>query len=453
MRVSGRLRLLGFLLVIGIAGAALWSRQSVQVTSAPLVAAGTPTPAPASTGPALPPPIGTSAYGVLRDPAFEALPGATARYGVYDGGVYRMEVPANWNGGLVMYAHGYRGEGPDIYVGNSLIRSHLIANGYAWAASSYRGNSYRPDWGVDDTLLLREMFIKQFGQPRWTIIEGTSMGGHVTIASLEQHPGIYQAALSECGVMTGIGVIDYLRAYTAVADYISGVRLLDAPTIAAFIGLVTNEWLPAMGRPGAYTEKGRQFDSVVKYLMGGDLPLRSEGLAARYTANLLPVEDAESSTSPFGRARSTRQIRYRIDPGFGITEEELNTNVRRLDHATGSRSYEENPVFADFTGTISVPVLSLHTTGDAFVPFSLEQEYRRKVIAAGTDDLLVQRGIRRPMHCQFEDAELNRAFDDLIAWLERGVKPEGDDVLASDLSGIGLRWTMPLLPQDPANRR
>src|SRR5206468_4858279 len=44
---------------------------------------------------------------------FDALPGTTtARYwGVHGGAGYRIEVPANWNGELVLYAHGFRGTG------------------------------------------------------------------------------------------------------------------------------------------------------------------------------------------------------------------------------------------------------------------------------------------------------------------------------------------------------
>jgi hypothetical protein len=42
-----------------------------------------------------------------------------------------------------------------------------------------------------------------------------------------------------------------------------------------------------------------------------------------------------------------------------------------------------------------------------------------------------------------------QAFDDLVAWIERGVRPVGEDVLAPDLSRIGLRWTPVLLLEDP----
>jgi len=389
--------------------------------------------------------------GTIRDPAFAALGGATAEFGYASGGAYRIEIPDAWNGGLVLYAHGYRGEGPDTFVSDSPLREHLIANGYAWAASSYRGNSYRPDWGVDDTLALRDLFIERHGAPRWTILHGQSMGGHVLIASLEQHPGIYQAALAECGVLGGIEQFDYLAAYTAAAEYLSDVRLLEAPSPSAFATLVQQQWLPVMGTPGQYTQRGQQFDSVVKYLTGGDLPFREAGLAQFYTRDLVPLGEpsAAPASAPARRALSTRDVQLQIDPALGISAEQLNAGIRRFDPAPGARSPSADPVFADFSGQIDVPVLSIHDTGDAFVPFAHEQDYRRKTIAAGTADLLVQRAIRRAGHCNFSDAERDQAFDDLVAWLENGTHPAGEDVLTSDQAHLGADWTTPREPDDP----
>ena len=118
-----------------------------------------------------------------------------------------------------------------------------------------------------------------------------------------------------------------------------------------------------MGLPGGYTERGRRYDSVVKYLTGGDLPLRLEGLAERYLANL--VFSQENVTHhPLYRAASPLHIHYRIDPGLGVTEEELNTQIRRKAPAPGARSPATGPVFAELTGRITVPVLAIHETGD-----------------------------------------------------------------------------------------
>jgi hypothetical protein len=206
--------------------------------------------------------------------------------------------------------------------------------------------------------------------------------------------------------------------------------------------------------PGSYTARGRQFDSVVKYLMGADashdLPLRLQGLQRRYLLNMVYRDpDAEKETTFGGRAGSTVHVRYRIDPGLGLTEDELNARVRRLHPAKDARSPSADPVYAERTGRLTVPLLTLHETGDAWVPLSLEQSYRRRTIAAGTDHLLVQRVMRAPSHCGFDGETREQAFDDLVAWIERGARPQGEDVLAPDLSRIGLKWSPILYPDDP----
>jgi pimeloyl-ACP methyl ester carboxylesterase len=379
-------------------------------------------------------------------------PAATVRReGRYEGGSYRIVVPPNWNGGLVMYAHGIQRGAAS--VADPPISQQIQQRGYAWAASSYRAAEYVPHLGMEDTLALKRLFVREVGQPRVTILYGQSMGGQLVTASLETWPDEYQAGFAECGLVDGIWEIDYLFAYTAAAELISGVPLLDAPDQNAFGRLLTGQWIPTMGRPGEYTEKGRQFDSVVKYLMGGDLPYRLDGLKPRYLANLFRREDPETTREPAQRHVDTQQVVYQIDPGLGLTADELNARVRRAKAPPGARDPAHDPAFAERSGRIGVPLLTLHTTGDAWVPFSHEQRYRRRTIAAGTDHLLVQRAFRRSAHCDNTAEERVLAFDDLVRWLETGTRPDGDDVLASDLSGIGLRWTTPLNVDDPARGR
>jgi hypothetical protein len=63
--------------------------------------------------------------------------------------------------------------------------------------------------------------------------------------------------------------------------------------------------------------------------------------------------------------------------------------------------------------------------------------------------MLVQRAIRRPGHCNFSADERNQAFDDLVAWLEGGVHPRGEDFLTADTAQLGVEWTTPMEPDDP----
>ncbi|HEU5196154.1 MAG TPA: DUF6351 family protein [Methylomirabilota bacterium] len=387
-------------------------------------------------------------------PAAAAAPvrsadGPRVAEGVHENAAFRWEVPAHWNGGLVMFAHGYQGEGP----GPGMVRSEpldalLSERGYAWAATGYRSIGYRVDAFIDDVRALRERFIREVGTPRWTIIHGQSMGGHVSIASLELHPGLYQGALIECGVVDGIGIADYLYAYTAAAEYVGGVPLLDAPDRQTFNRRVNEVWVPAVGTPGAYTARGRRFESVVKHLLN-DAPLWRENLPRRYLMNLVYIPRGESRAH-LRAAVSTQHVRYAIDPGLGLDAAELNAKVRRIAPEPGSRSRATDPVYADLTGRITVPVMTLHETGDTWVPLILEQQYRRKTIAAGTADLLVQRVVRWPGHCAFESELRDQAFDDLVAWIEKGVKPVGDDVLNTPMAQLGRRWTPRPHPADTA---
>jgi len=382
------------------------------------------------------------------------LAGAASAPGRYDGvlgsATYTINVPPDWNGGLVMFAHGYEGEGS----GNGTVRSspldaHLAERRYAWAASGYRAWGYRPDWFLLDLLTLRAHFINRFGPPRWTIIHGQSMGGHISIASLELYPDVYQGALIECGNIDGVGLVDWRRAYTAAAEYFSGLPLLDTPR-PEFDRLVNGPWLELMGEPGHYTERGRRFDSVIKHLSGGDVPLRLEGLLERYVRNLNPRDPGPAYAREFARHADTRHIRYEIDPGLGVDATTLNREIPRVAPPAGARTYEVNPVFAELTGKIRAPVMSLHETADFRVPFRLEQDYRRRTESVGTSNLLVQRAVRRPGHCGIENAVRERAFDDLVAWIENGRVPAGDDVLG-DVTRLGLRWTPLRHPHDPVS--
>ena len=97
--------------------------------------------------------------------AFDPIAGIESEqiWGVHKGAGYRMEVPADWNGDLVVWAHGFRGEGLELTVDNGPIRQYLLENGYAWAASSYSKNAYDVSVGVKDTHAVTMLFNSKVG--------------------------------------------------------------------------------------------------------------------------------------------------------------------------------------------------------------------------------------------------------------------------------------------------
>src|SRR5262252_5188994 len=388
----------------------------------------------------------------VGDPKFDALPGAKSFFGQYDGGIYRIEIPDDWNGELALYAHGFvsnaGAQGSALRVGNSPIREHLIRSGYAWAASSYRCNGYVPGQGLLDTMALTDLFTKFNGgrAPQRVYLTGTSMGGHVTLLGMHEFPTTFAGGLAMCPA--GSELFDFFAATGAAAEVITGIQF-HADSIPRDIATMTE----ILGKPPAYTEKGRQLASVEIQISGGPRPFAMEGLSGRFLANASTSQGALlGSATPGNRAVDTAHIKYSIGDGMGMSADTLNAKARRKmgdpEYRGANSPYEE---VAPFDGKIQRPLMTMHGTGDLFVPIFLEQSLKRAVKAAGNENRLTQRIYRIGAHCQFSQPEMTKAFDDLVAWVQTGTKPQGDDV-DGDLTNAGMTFTNPLRPNDPGGR-
>jgi hypothetical protein len=374
------------------------------------------------------------------DASFDALPNAKAFSGRYDGGLYRIEIPERWNGELVLYAHGYvaagGANGSNLRVGNHPIREHLIDRGFAWASSSYRCNGYVPGQGLVDTMALVDLFTKSNGgrAPNRTYLTGTSMGGHVTVLGLHEFPTSFAGGLAMCAA--GPELFDFFAGVGAAAEAITGISFKSSE-----LQQDNTKIAELVGKPPDYTDQGRELANVEIAISGGARPFAAEGLASggRFLGNISGGALAGVDT-PQNHAVDTTRITY---PG------DLNARVRRK---SGDALYrgDKTPFeeVAPFDGKIERPLLTMHGTGDLFVPIFLEQTLKHAVAGAGKDALLVQRVYRIAGHCGFNQTEQSQAFDDLVKWVRDGVKPAGDNV-DGDLRDAGRTFTSPLRDGDP----
>ena len=421
-----------------------------QATLPTPAATSTPTIAPTPTSTPLAPIITPQEFSYTNgDPSFDALPGARAFHGEYTGGLYKIEVPDDWNGEVVYYEHGYRLHVPVLTVDTPPLRKHLIENGFAWAASSYTMNGYEPGVAARDTYALRDIFEREVGAPERNYLYGESMGGHIVALMLEQYPQAYDGALSTCGAVAGSEVLDYFLDWSVLAGYFSDVDLLGKSTDgAAFSAAIDGQVMPRLGPIDALTDDGRAFANAVYHLTGGPRPFFWEGFTLSYGANFGVLGDAIAHPGAANVVVQNTGTVYAIEPGYGVTADVLNNSVARIAGAATYRDAVRYPEFAPLTGNIASPFLTLHGTGDLFVPISMEQSYRRTVEDAGRGDLLVQRAMRHAGHCVFSQDELSQGFDDLVSWARTGTRPAGDNLLG-DLSNAGLTFTTPLEDSDP----
>jgi pimeloyl-ACP methyl ester carboxylesterase len=372
---------------------------------------------------------------------FDALPGTTTTrlFGIHNGAGYRVEVPQDWNGELVLYAHGFRGTGLELTVTNPSIRSYLVTHGFAWAASSYSKNGYDVAQGVKDTHALGELFKGLVATPKRTYITGHSMGGHITGVASEQYPDAYAGALPMCGVMGDVRLFDYFLDYSLVAQALAGVEARFPPP-PDYLTTVVPAVKAALGPsfPAGLNGQGQKLKAVTKFDTGGERPTFDVGWLfwnspALQNGNFifgLGAGDGTVGVAPGSVVGNVGTV-YQLDGDPALTAEEraLNDSVLRV--AATPQGLQPNGLanIPPILGTTRIPVLSMHTLGDLFVPFSMEQIYARRMAANGASGLLVERAIRDVGHCGFSVSEQEAAFADLVRWVEQGVKPVGDDIL------------------------
>ena len=354
------------------------------------------------------------------------------------GTAYQIEIPESWNGRLVLWAHGLRGFGAELTVSAPRVRNHLIEQGYAWAASSYSANGYVPFQGAHETAALHDFFVKEFGQPEYTYLAGESMGGMVTLLSLELFPDRYDGAVASCSSV-GLDILDYFSHYVVLGAYAAGVSQDEYDSAASVVGLISQRILTTLESDSQAREL---FERLIATLTGGPRPFRHEGFEEFYEINF-PFADL--LVMERGAFDNTNFV-YEGDPVSGTRREEVNADVVRIKGYFDVRNADPN--FSNLTGAVPIPLIMIHTTGDGLVPFYGMRIYRQLAIKSGNSDLLVQRAIRASRHCGFSQQEWVAALDDLVSWVEEGVRPAGEDVL-EPLQSLGLEFTDPLREGDP----
>lgn len=432
------------------------------------------------------PPAGEDFCIISGDLPFDEIPGipTTREWGVLNGAGFRLEIPENWTGELVMYAHGFRGPddedvaagracGAEISVSNPPIREYLLSNGFAWAASSYYRNCYDVKAGVRDTNRLAHEFRSRHGGNGNTYITGHSMGGHVTGAAIEQFPNFrcpdgragrfcrriahflgyftggvrYDGAVPMCGVLGDTELFDYFL------DYVQSARQLGlgaSPYPPPADGLVTElptviatlsgpGYIPGVAQyPFLRGPEGDLLKGILENISGGPRPIYDEGFffweSFFFLYGLVGTGDGSiDGVVPQVIVDNIATV-YQADqdPALSPEEQDLNDNIGRVakdpnaNPFLGPLKLQDVPIIR---GKISQPVVTTHTLGDFFVPFAMEQVYGQEVTNRGNEDLLVQRATRDIFHCGSNLAEQEEAFADMVSWVETGVKPAGDDVL------------------------
>ena len=346
-----------------------------------------------------------------------AVFGQTSEEGEINGAPYQIIIPENWNKGLVMYAHGYEetdeyldgyDEEEELEEAENEEEFHDIFTNrrYAVAFSEFRKKGLVVKEGIEDTEALRAYFEMKYGKPELTIMTGHSMGGIISIATIEKYPNEYQGAMPLCGWLAPISQIvkrsldmlvtfDYFFAGNS-GELVIGKELVFYEEIEALITAGNEDFI------NIFCEHFR---------------LKAQDLAdVIYFFQIILKETAKNRG---GLAIGNLQTIY---DGFGFQDNKINRKIRRY---TGEPSTAEHFInYNTTTGKIADPVLALHTTYDELIPASNYDLYEQLINYQNSSERYQQRYVVRDGHCNFTNEEVGDAFDQLIKWISTGQKPE-----------------------------
>lgn len=378
---------------------------------------------------------------------FTALPGATAYWGVHTNAGYHIEVPYEWNGELVVWAHGFRGFGQqELTVDDHPLRYFLISEGYAWAASSYSRNEYDVTTGVQDTLALLKRFNGIVAKPDKIYMTGLSMGGHISAVIIEQFPNLFVGAMPICGAVGDYETFDFILDFNLAAQQLgTGYSVFPVepttyvtstvPSIKANLEAAPGLW------PLALNQQGENLKNVVMMQSGGSRPNFDEawmfwnsfpdiGTGPGNFLFDLGLSDGVMPRNPGNTAENIDVVyQFDNDPELSAEEQSFNDSIFRIALAPQSKNPNGLSQVPVINGNLPIPVLTMHNIGDLYAPINNEIAYATKVKQQGKQDLLVSRAYRGVLHCDFTANEMVASFLDLVDWVENGNKPAGDDYL------------------------
>jgi pimeloyl-ACP methyl ester carboxylesterase len=330
--------------------------------------------------------------------------------GTLDGVSYRIDMPKKWNGVLLVYYHGYS-ETPVLFAADqpNHIGTGFASAGYAVAQSGYSVTGWAVEQAIAETEALRRYTIAHYGQPKETYVMGHSMGGELTVATIERYPNRYDGALPLCGLLEpaslaiGRGGALLAAFHYYYPDVLPGPLAIDAAT-PLDEALVKKVLAALPSNPTGLAE-----------MMALTRFKRQEDLADNVVFSTYIHRDLEQKLG--APVINNAEIIY----AGGPDDNALNDGVKRYHAPTAALSYLNT--WYTPTGLLLKPTLAVHTTYDPIIPANTVAWYADAVTRMASTDQFVQQYVKHDGHCNISGAETATALGELIRWKRSGVKP------------------------------
>jgi pimeloyl-ACP methyl ester carboxylesterase len=331
--------------------------------------------------------------------------------GEINGAKFRVDIPENWNGGLVMYCHGYSPV-PGTFKEGKLpaVLAVFTERGYALAQSGYAAGGWAVEEAVQDTESLRRYFTNKYGKPKETFVTGHSMGGFLTMLFMERFAPDYDAGLALCGPLAPTTYFMERGAFDSrvVFDYYFPGALPPPDKVPAEYKNSAEAAKQLQAVMDAQPEKA----AALLRFSGAHSTKDLAGTLTFITFMLLDLQQ-RSGGNPF----DNRNTIYEGVDNYNA----LNDGVKRYSADTRAAEYVRN--WYTPTGKLTRPMLAIHTSYDPLVPVRIPARYPELVEQTGSSAMFVQQYVKHDGHCAISPSEVADGFAELREWKDKGLKP------------------------------
>ncbi len=351
------------------------------------------------------------------------------------GAYYLIAMPQDWNGNLVLHAHGgpsLEAPTPERAVEDLTRWAVTVKAGYAWAGSTFRQGGVEVRAAAEDTERLRRIFREHVAKPRRTILHGQSWGAGVAAKGAEMFTAEtvgrqpYDAVLLTSGVLGGgTRSYDFRLDLRVVYQYLCNnhprpsemqyALNLGLPAGATMTDLAarTAECL-GLNRTAAQRtpEQQARVETIEKVIR-----IPASSIQAHLNWGTFHFQDVvhkrTGGTSPFGNIG----VQY----SGSADDAALNAGVQR--YRADAQAVARFAQDTDPTGRIPVPVLTTKWISDPTAFVELDAYFKGVMERGGSGERLVQTFTDTGTHSYISDATYPTLLTALLRWVDEGVKP------------------------------
>lgn len=330
--------------------------------------------------------------------------------GTIAGAPWRLDVPANWNGELIVYFHGYAPQEqpiPEVMPRNG-YEGWLFEAGFAVAQSDYSARGWSVAEALADSEALRRHVVGLLGQPRRTWAMGHSMGAHLVLGTLETHGEAYDGGLALCGANGPAEELfngPVLGALAVFAHRHPGVL---AP--GGLFDAGTPRWPDAQKIEAALAS-----DETFAARFGQVFGIPREGMAGGLMLRFAVLHELAERAG--GVPVDNTQVTY----GGFADDAALNAGVRRYEGNPAAMAYANARL--RLTGQTARPVVLRANAADEVIPSQTSSRYLDLARNAGRGEHVFELPPVGAGHCRFPPGAEAEALSALRAWVVEGRHP------------------------------